>query len=63
MKNCYRANKRSKTRGFSLDVSFGLLAIASASALAQFLGSAFSFCGLSCMICERYKKKKMLTGV
>jgi len=37
-------------RVFSLDASFGLLATASASALALFLGSALSFCGVSCMI-------------
>jgi len=34
----------------SLDASFGILATASASALALFLGSAISFCGVSCMI-------------
>ena len=35
-----------------LDVSAGLLllATASASALALFLGSALSFCGVSCML-------------
>jgi len=38
-------------RVFSLDASFGLLATASASALALFLGSALSFCGVSCIIC------------
>jgi len=37
-------------RVFSLDASFGLLATASASALALFLGSALSFCGGICMI-------------
>jgi len=37
-------------RVFSLDASFGLLATASASALALFLGSALSLCGVSCMI-------------
>jgi len=37
-------------RVFSLDASFGLLANASASALAQFVGSALSSCGVSCMI-------------
>jgi len=37
-------------RVFSLDASFGLLANASASALAMFLGSALSLCGVSCMI-------------
>jgi len=37
-------------RVFSLAASFGLLATASASALALFLGSALSFCGVSCMI-------------
>jgi len=37
-------------RVFSLDVSFGLLATAGASALALFLGSALSFCGVSCRI-------------
>jgi len=37
-------------RVFSLDASFGLLATASASALALFLGSALSSCGVSCMI-------------
>jgi len=37
-------------RGFSLDASFGLLATASTSALALFLGSAPSSCGVSCMI-------------
>jgi len=35
---------------FSLDASFGLLATASASALALFLGSELSCCGVSCMI-------------
>jgi len=34
----------------SLDASFGLLTTASASALALFLGSALSSCGVSCMI-------------
>jgi len=37
-------------RVFSLDASFGLLATASASALALFLCSALSFYGVSCMI-------------
>jgi len=32
------------------DASFGLLATTSASALALFLGTALSFCGVSCMI-------------
>jgi len=36
-------------RVLSLDASFGLLATASASALALFLGSALSCCGVSCM--------------
>jgi len=31
------------------------MATASASALALFLGSALSFCGVSCMICEIQK--------
>jgi len=34
-------------RVFSLDASFGLLATASAPALALFHGSALSFCGAS----------------
>jgi len=34
--------------GFSLDASFGLLATASASALAVVLGSALCCCGVSC---------------
>jgi len=46
-------------RIFSLDASFGLLATASASTLALFLGSALSFCGVSWMICELYHQKKM----
>ena len=33
-----------------LDASFGLLATASASAPALFLGSALCCCGVSCMI-------------
>ena len=37
-------------RVFSLDASFGLLATASASALALFLGSALCCCGVSCII-------------
>jgi len=37
-------------RVFSLDASFGLLATASASVLARFLGSALSVCGASCML-------------
>jgi len=37
-------------RVFSLDATSGLLATASASALALFLGSALSLCGVSCMI-------------
>jgi len=37
-------------RVFSLDASFGLLATASASAPALFLGSALCCCGVSCMI-------------
>jgi len=37
-------------RIFSLDASFGLLANASASALALFLGSALSLCGVRCMM-------------
>jgi len=46
-------NKKIVTGGgrvFSLDASFGLLATASASALALFLGSAFSSYGVSCMV-------------
>jgi len=39
---------RSKKK--KLDATFGILATASASALAMFLGSALSFCGASCMI-------------
>jgi len=42
---------------FSLDASFGLLATASASALALFLGPALCCCGVSCLICEISKKK------
>jgi len=37
-------------RVFSLDAPFGVLATASTSALALFLGSALSFCGVSCRI-------------
>jgi len=44
-------------RVFSLDASFGLLATASASALALFLGSALCCCGVSCMTWEIRKKK------
>jgi len=36
-------------RVFSLHAFFGLLATASASALALFFGSALSSCGVSCM--------------
>jgi len=35
---------------FSPDASSGLLVTASTSALALFLGSALSFCGVSCML-------------
>jgi len=42
--------KHTNKRVFSLDASFGLLATARASALALFLGSGLSFCGVSCMI-------------
>jgi len=45
-------------RVFSLDVSFGLLATASTSAPALFLGSALCWCGVSWMI-WRDKKKCM----
>jgi len=38
------------SRIFCLDVSFGLLATASASAPALFLGSALCWCGVSCML-------------
>jgi len=38
------------SRIFSLDASPGILATASASALALFLGSALCCCGVSCMI-------------
>ena len=37
-------------RVFSLDASVGLLATASASALAMCFGSALSSCGVSCML-------------
>jgi len=37
-------------RVLSFDASFGLLATASASALALFLGSALGSCGVGCMI-------------
>jgi len=43
-------------RVFSLDASFGLLATASASALALFLGSALCCCGVSCMTREINKQ-------
>jgi len=43
---CGRENDTGGGRVFSLDASFGLLATASASALALFLGSALSFCGV-----------------
>jgi len=49
-------------RVFSLDASFGLLATASGSALALFLGSALSFCGLRCMICEINRKTFWSSG-
>jgi len=47
--NTQEQKQQTKKKKKILDASFGLLASASASALAPLFGSALSSCGVSCM--------------